>query len=124
MASRASFDPELALRWRADARAELLAEIDELMGAAESRLRTARFAEALVGSREVRERLSEMRRADDLPPTLKTMLVGAELMRRRWGWRYYAKAMNQVRRIRAAYDELVQREARPALEEEAPEEEG
>ncbi len=47
-------------------------------------------------------------RADDLPPTLKTMLVGAELMRRRWGWRYYAKAMNQVRRIRAAYDAAFQ----------------
>ena len=75
VASRPSFDPELVLRWRADARAELLAEIDELMGAAESRLRTARFDDALVGSREVRERLSEMRRADDLPPRWAQVFV-------------------------------------------------
>lgn len=43
-------------------------------------------------------------RADDLPITVKTLLVATEVLRRRWGWRYYAKAMNQVRRVRAAYD--------------------
>ncbi len=43
-------------------------------------------------------------RPDDLPITVKAALVATEVMRRRWGWRYYAKAMNQVRRVRAAYD--------------------
>jgi len=43
-------------------------------------------------------------RADELPDTVKTMLFGAEVIRRRYGWRYYAKAMNQVRRLRALYD--------------------
>ena len=39
-------------------------------------------------------------RPDDLPITVKAALVATEVMRRRWGWRYYAKAMNQVRRVR------------------------
>jgi amidase len=47
-------------------------------------------------------------RPDDLPPTVKTLLLATEVMRRRWGWRYYAKAMNQVRRLRAAYDAALQ----------------
>jgi amidase len=47
-------------------------------------------------------------RPDDLPPTVKTLLIATEVMRRRWGWRYYAKAMNQVRRLRAAYDAALQ----------------
>lgn len=68
VASRAKVDPELALQWRAAERARLLADIDQLMGETESQLRAARFDEALAGSREVRVRLAEMRRADDLPP--------------------------------------------------------
>ncbi len=47
-------------------------------------------------------------RADDLPITVKAALVATEVMRRRWGWRYYAKAMNLVRRVRAAYDAALQ----------------
>ena len=43
-------------------------------------------------------------RADELPETVKVFLIATELMRSRYGWRYYAKAMNQVRALRAAYD--------------------
>ena len=32
----------------------------------------------------------------------------AELLRRRYGWRYYAKAMNLIRRIRADYDAVLE----------------
>lgn len=65
---RGRVDPELALRWRAEARAKLLAEIDALMSHTEAQLRAARFDAALEGASEVRQRLGEMRRADDLPP--------------------------------------------------------
>ena len=47
-------------------------------------------------------------RADELPETVKTMLLASEVLRRRYGWRYYAKAMNQMRRLRAAYDAVLQ----------------
>lgn len=47
-------------------------------------------------------------RADELPPTMKTLLIATEVMRRRYGWSYYAKAMNLVRRLRAAYDKAFQ----------------
>jgi amidase len=47
-------------------------------------------------------------RADELPATMKLLLIATELMRRRYGWSYYAKAMNQVRRVRAAYDAALQ----------------
>jgi amidase len=43
-------------------------------------------------------------RADELPDTVKVFLIASEVMRSRYGWRYYAKAMNQVRALRAAYD--------------------
>jgi amidase len=43
-------------------------------------------------------------RANELPDTVKTFLISSEIMRSRYGWRYYAKAMNQVRALRAAYD--------------------
>lgn len=43
-------------------------------------------------------------RVDELPDTVKLFLLSTELMRSRYGWRYYAKAMNQVRALRAAYD--------------------
>ena len=43
-------------------------------------------------------------RVDELPDTVKLFLISTELMRSRYGWRYYAKAMNQVRALRAAYD--------------------
>jgi amidase len=43
-------------------------------------------------------------RADDLPETVKTFAVVTEVMRRRYGWRYYAKAQAHMRRLRAAFD--------------------
>jgi amidase len=46
---------------------------------------------------------------DALPHTVKFLLLGTELLRRRHGFRYYAKAMNFVRRARAAYDALLRR---------------
>jgi amidase len=48
-------------------------------------------------------------RPDALPDTMKFLLLGTELLRRRHGFRYYAKARNLVRRVRAAYDELLER---------------
>jgi amidase len=48
-------------------------------------------------------------RADSLPDTVKFLLLGTELLRRRHGFRYYAKAMNLLRRVRAAYDEVLSR---------------
>jgi amidase len=47
-------------------------------------------------------------RADELPETVKTLLFGMEITRRRYGWRYYAKAINWVRRVRAAFDAAFQ----------------
>ncbi len=44
-------------------------------------------------------------RADALPDTVKFLLLGTELMRKRHGFRYWAKAVNFVRRARASYDE-------------------
>jgi amidase len=43
-------------------------------------------------------------RSRELPPTLMTFGLCAEILRRRYGWRYYAKAMNLVRRMRREYD--------------------
>ena len=40
---------------------------------------------------------------------MKFLLLGTELLRRRHGFRYYAKAMNLLRRVRAAYDDLLSR---------------
>lgn len=48
-------------------------------------------------------------RADSLPDTVKFLLLGTELLRRRHGFRYYAKAMNVLRRVRAAYDAALSR---------------
>jgi amidase len=67
-----------------------------------------------VGSEDPRvpslaEQVRSMRdRGDELPDTVKTLLFGTEIIRRRYGWKYYAKAMNQVRRIRALYDRQLQ----------------
>jgi amidase len=47
-------------------------------------------------------------RPSELPPTVQTFAVITGLLRRRYGWRYYAQAMNAVRRIRAAYDAVLQ----------------
>jgi amidase len=56
------------------------------------------------------ERLSAWRaRADELPENVKALLFVSELARRRRGFRDYAKAVNQRRRVRAAYDELLSR---------------
>ena len=69
---------------------------------------------AMPGHEDVRlgslmDRLATWRdHADELPVTVQTLLVATEVMRRRWGWRYYAKAMNLVRRLRAAYDAVFQ----------------
>ena len=48
-------------------------------------------------------------RADALPDTVKFLLLNTELVRRRHGFRYFAKAMNSVRGVRAAYDGLLER---------------
>jgi amidase len=67
-----------------------------------------------VGSEDLRvvslaDRMHGLRqRADEFPDTVKTFLLGTEITRRRYGWRYYAKAMNLVRRVRAAYDAALQ----------------
>lgn len=67
----------------------------EGMGIGREDLRVASLADQMRGARD---------RADELPDTVKTLLFGTEIIRRRYGWGYYAKAMNQVRRIRAHYD--------------------
>lgn len=43
-------------------------------------------------------------RAGELPETIVMFGLCTEVLRRRYGWRYYAKAMNRVRRARAEYD--------------------
>lgn len=43
-------------------------------------------------------------RTGELPKPLLAFSLCAEVLRRRYGWRYYAKAMNLVRRLRADYD--------------------
>src|SRR5262245_21153450 len=48
-------------------------------------------------------------RPDALPDTVKYLLLATELMRKRHGFRYWAKAVNSVRRARAAYDEALSR---------------
>jgi amidase len=68
----------------------------EGMGVGSEDLRVASLAEQIRSTRH---------RGDELPDTVKTLLFGTEIIRRRYGWRYYAKAINQVRRIRALYDE-------------------
>jgi amidase len=42
-----------------------------------------------------------------LPDTVKYLLLATELLRKRHGFRYWAKAMNFVRRARAAYDDVL-----------------
>jgi amidase len=68
----------------------------EGMGVGSEDLRVASLAEQIRSTRH---------RGDELPDTVKTLLFGTEIIRRRYGWRYYAKAINQVRHIRALYDE-------------------
>lgn len=48
-------------------------------------------------------------RADDLPETVKTTLILAEYVRREAGYEYYARAVNEVRKLRAAYDDALRR---------------
>jgi len=43
-------------------------------------------------------------RTSELPKPLLAFSLCAEVLTRRYGWRYYAKAMNLVRRLRADYD--------------------
>jgi amidase len=56
------------------------------------------FGERVRGWRE---------RADELSEPVKVLLLATELLRRRFGFRYYAKAMHVLPRVRAAYDEAL-----------------
>lgn len=46
-------------------------------------------------------------RPNDLPPSLQNWLLLAEFLRRERGWQVYAKAVNLIRRLRAAYDQAL-----------------
>ena len=46
-------------------------------------------------------------RPDDLPTGLQNWLLLAEFLRRERGWQLYAKAVNLIRRLRAAYDQAL-----------------
>ena len=48
-------------------------------------------------------------RANELPPTVKIEMLVGEYFARYYRGRYYGKAQNQVRRLRAAYDEVLAR---------------
>jgi amidase len=48
-------------------------------------------------------------RTDELPETVKTMLLTSEYLRRHHGFRYVAKSMSLIRTVRAAYDEALSR---------------
>lgn len=54
---------------------------------------------------EVQSRWRE--RPNDLPVTLKNLLLLAEFLRRERGYQVYAKAVNLIRRLRAAYDQAL-----------------
>lgn len=43
-------------------------------------------------------------RPDDLPPTIQNSLILSEFLRRERGYQVYAKAVNLIRMLRAAYD--------------------
>jgi len=47
--------------------------------------------------------------ADDLPANVKTVLIYSEIMRRRAGYKYLARAMQGVRLLREAYDDALAR---------------
>jgi len=49
---------------------------------------------------------AQRERADLMPPTVKTVLLCARIMRDRYGPYYSAKATNMVRDLRAAYDKV------------------
>jgi amidase len=68
------------------------------MGAGREDLYVTALADRMHGWRQ---------RADQLPDTVKTILLATEVLRRRYGFRYYAKAMNAVRGLRAAYDAVL-----------------
>lgn len=46
-------------------------------------------------------------RADELPPTVKLVLLLGVFVTERHGYRYYARAMGWMRRLRAAYDDVL-----------------
>lgn len=48
------------------------------------------------------------RRADELPANVKSVLITSELIRQRAGYRYVAQAKEQVRALRAAYDDALE----------------
>ncbi len=52
---------------------------------------------------------AQRQRADDMPVTVKTVLLCARIMRNRYGNYYSAKAQNLVRSLRAAYDTALTR---------------
>ncbi|MDZ7779798.1 MAG: amidase family protein [Gemmatimonadota bacterium] len=47
-------------------------------------------------------------RRDDLPPTVKLLLIYHEVLRSRHGYRMYALGANRVSRLRAAYDRALE----------------
>ncbi len=46
-------------------------------------------------------------RSDEFPPNVKAMVIFATYLQRRYGGRYYAKAINLSRQLRAAYDTVL-----------------
>ena len=56
------------------------------------------------------EHLHERRaRIDEVPPNVKLFTLVGRFVIERYGYTYYAKAANRVRRLRAAYDEALSR---------------
>jgi amidase len=50
---------------------------------------------------------ARVERANDMPPTVKNVLLFTRTMRERYGIYYYAKAQNLMRTLRAAYDDAL-----------------
>ena len=50
---------------------------------------------------------ARIERANDMPPTVKNVLLFSRTMRERYGIYYYAKAQNIMRTLRAAYDDAL-----------------
>ena len=47
-------------------------------------------------------------RPNDLPPTLQNIMLLSEFLRRERGYQVYAKAVNLIRQLRAAYDQALE----------------
>lgn len=66
---------------------------------------TGREDVMVSGFMEVQSRWRE--RPNDLPATVQNLLLLAEFLRRERGYQVYAKAVNLIRQLRAAYDEAL-----------------